>query len=126
MVELIVECPRNTNLEHARIKRISRYGKVFVVYSAEEIAVPMLILQQYSHTLPLRRDKGIEIWIISNFCFVLVVEYRQRRIVALRIIAGIETAINTYLQTQDIAFNPKFVVVRKECRYQRQWHNITV
>ena len=73
-VFLIVECPRYANLEHARIEWIASNREVLVV--AEEVVVPVLIFQQDAHALPLCRNKGIEVWIVSDFSLVLVVEYR--------------------------------------------------
>ena len=115
--KLVVECPRNTYLKHSRIKRISCNLEGLAI--SEEVIVKMLILKQYSHSFPLCGDEGVYVWVVTYFDLILVVEYGEGRVISRCVIAGIKSTIQTYLGTQDIALNPKLVVIREECGDKR-------
>ena len=116
--KLIVEGPRDSNLEHTRIQRIPRYLECLTV--SKEVIVQVLILEQDTHSLPLGRDEGINIWIGTYLDLVLVIEHGECRVVARCVVACIEATIEANLRTQNVALNPELIVVRKEGRYE--WH----
>ena len=79
----------------------------------------MLVFEEDSHSFPLSGDEGVDIWVVTYFDLILVIEYGEGRVITRGIIAGVESAIQTYLSTQNIALNPELVVVREECGDER-------
>ena len=71
--KLVVECPRNTDLKHSRIKRIPRNLESLSI--SEEVVVQVLILNENSHSFPLSGDEGIDIWVVTYFDLILIIEY---------------------------------------------------
>ena len=98
--KLIVEGPRDSNLEHSRIERIPRNLEGLTI--TEEVIVQVLILEQDTHSLPLGRDEGVDIWIVTDFHLVLIIEYGEGRVIAGGVVACVESTIETYLRTQNI------------------------
>ena len=62
--KLIVEGPRDTQLKHSWIKRVAGYLECFAV--TKQALVEVLVLEKDSHTLPLSRDEGIDVWVVTH------------------------------------------------------------
>ena len=93
--KLIVKCPRNTNLKHTRIERITRNLERLAI--TEEVVVKVLIFQQDTHTLPLSSNKGIDIRIVTNLYLILIIEDRECWVISAGIILCIKSTIQTDL-----------------------------
>lgn len=121
---LIIETPRDTHLKHARIERVLRNREIFAV--SEQAPVDMLIFQEYPHSLPLAHQEKIQIGVIPHLDFPLIEELRERRIVAGRIVARIEMAIDTELHPEHVAHRPKLVIIREEGADERNGYDTMI